>query len=135
MDWRCASEGFDSFGLLHVTNHLEVVDVLLGPVQPVVKLVVEVESLIGHLSEHLHFHLGLTQLHEELSSGRVSDIAASQLLESGTMLGNCLTERLSFLLSLLIGGKMSSENLYMLVHGFLFRHLASVSRHQIFNCV
>jgi len=49
---------------------------LLGSVEPVVELVVEIETLVSHLLEHLQLHLGLTQLHKELVSGGVSDVAS-----------------------------------------------------------
>jgi len=77
LDWGCSSEGFDGLLFLHVANHFKVVDVLLGPAQPVIELIVEVESLFSHLAEHLALHLGLTQLHEELTRCGRSNTATS----------------------------------------------------------
>jgi len=135
LDWRCSSEGFDSLSFLHVANHFKVVYVLFGPVQPVVELVVEVKSLFSHLTEHLTLHLGLTQLHEELSSGWGRNVATGQLLKSGTMLSNDLAEPFPLLLGLFIGSKVSTEKADVLVHSILFGDLASVSFHQVLNCV
>merc|ERR1719231_831360 len=71
-DVRHTSHSLDEFILLHITYHFEVVNVLLGSVEPVIQLIVESEPLVSHLAEHFNFHLSLAHLHEELVSGGVS---------------------------------------------------------------
>jgi hypothetical protein len=64
--------------------------------------------------------LSLTERHEELSRGWVSDIASCKLLESRPMLSDSLTKLFSLLFGCLIRSKVSVESLSVFVHRISF---------------